>query len=396
VPTSFQRLEEYEFGHGRGGQLRIVHVADTHLGYSAYRKVCDEDSAFKGLNQREVDTYRSFEAFVDQVLELRPDAVLHSGDLFDAVRPSNRALSFALEQLVRLSEADIPVVLIAGNHSTPRIRETGSAFRLFEHLPGIYPVYRGAYERIDLGDLAVHAIPHTDGESFKEQLPCISRSGGARYEVAMLHAGVVGFKEFRMNEFNEQIVDSCYLRDEMDYIALGHYHQHYDVAPNAAYSGSTERFSFAESGQAKGFLEVDLASGTRKFMELPARPMIDLGPIDARRLDATSLRAEIESHLDRDLEGKIVRLVVKNLPRMTYEALDFRGLKELAAGAVHFEPRFEIEREKISIQAGAATINSLEHEFVSFLQRYPIEGVDKDSIRKQGLEYLKRGLEESD
>jgi len=40
--------------------------------------------------------------------------------------------------------------------------------------------------------------------------------------------------------------------------------------------------------------------------------MIDLSPIDARHLDAASLKAEIESRLDRDLEGRIVRLVVKN------------------------------------------------------------------------------------
>lgn len=90
-----------------------------------------------------MDTYLSFQAFVDRVLELRPDVVLHSGDLFDSVRPSNRALAFAVEQLFRLSEADIPVVIIAGNHSTPRIRETGSAFRLFEHLPNVIPVYKG-------------------------------------------------------------------------------------------------------------------------------------------------------------------------------------------------------------------------------------------------------------
>lgn len=374
----------------------MVHVADTHLGYSAYRRVCDEESAFRGLNQREVDTYRAFGAFVDRVLELRPDAVLHSGDLFDTVRPSNRALSFALEQLVRLSEAEIPVVLIAGNHSTPRIRETGSAFRLFEHLPHIYPVYKGAYERLDLGDLTVHAVPHVDGEAFKEQLAHLSRSSGTRYEVAMLHAGVVGFKEFRMNEFNEQIIDSCYLRDDLDYIALGHYHQHYDVAKNAAYSGSTERFSFAEAGQDKGFLVVDLDAGTRRLVELPVRPMVDLGPIDARHLDAASLKAEIDARLDRDLEGRIVRLVVRNLPRPVYEALDFRRIKEQAAGAVHFEPRFEIDRENVSIQGGTATISSLEQEFVSFLERYPVEGVSKDAVRAQGLEYLKRGLEGSD
>jgi len=200
---------------------------------------------------------------VDKVLELRPDAVLHSGDLFDTVRPSNRALSVALEQLVRLSEAKIPTVIIAGNHSTPRIRETGSAFRLFEHLPYIYPVYKGTYERIAIEDLTVHAVPHSDGEAFRESLTNLARCNGTTYEAAMLHAGVAGFKEFRMNEFNEQIVDSCYLRDELDYIAMGHFHQHYDVAKNTAYSGSTERFSFSEAGQSKGFLMVDLETGVR-------------------------------------------------------------------------------------------------------------------------------------
>ncbi len=51
---------------------------------------------------------------VDSLLSKRPDVVLHSGDLFDSVRPSNRALSVVLEQLLRLSEAKHPGVLIAG------------------------------------------------------------------------------------------------------------------------------------------------------------------------------------------------------------------------------------------------------------------------------------------
>jgi len=50
----------------------------------------------------------------------------------------------------------------------------------------------------------------------------------------------------------------------------------------------------------------------------------------------------------------------------------------------------------VSIQSGNATINSLEQEYVSFLERYPVEGVDKDAVRTKGLEYLKRGLEGSD
>ena len=176
---------------------------------------------------------------------------------------------------------------------------------------------------------------------------------------------------------------------------MGHFHQYCDITSNAAYSGSTEHFSFIEAGQPKGFLYVDLEAGKKRFMELPTRPMVDLPAIDGRRLDAPSLMAEIESRLNRDLEGMIVRLVVRNVPRATYEALDFQRIRELASDAMHFEPRFEIDREKISIQAGGATISSLEQEFVSYLKRYPIENMDKDALRAQGLEYLKRRLETS-
>src|SRR4030042_6317452 len=119
--------------------MRIVHVSDTHLGFSAFSKV-DEAS---GLNLREMDFYKAFEEFLDLAPRAKPDLVLHTGDLFDSVRPSNRALSLAVEQLLRFSESEIPVVLIAGNHSTPKPRETGSVFRLFEHLKGIYPIYKG-------------------------------------------------------------------------------------------------------------------------------------------------------------------------------------------------------------------------------------------------------------
>lgn len=45
---------------------------------------------------------------------------------------------------------------------------------------------------------------------------------------------------------------------------------------------------------------------------------------------------------------------------------------------------------------GSSTLTSLEEEFVTYLDRYPIENVDKDALKLCGLEYLKRGLEGSD
>ncbi len=53
-------------------------------------------------------------------------------------------------------------------------------------------------------------------------------------------------------------------------------------------------------------------------------------------------------------------------------------------------------QDDISVQPGSTTLNSLEEEFVSFLEHYPIGNVSKDELKLRGLEYLKRGLEGSD
>lgn len=137
--------------------MKIAHISDTHLGFGAYSKL----DPVEGINQREMDIYTAFEQAVTEILELKPDLVIHSGDLFDSVRPQNRAIDFALRQLIRLSEAGIETVLISGNHSTPKLRETGSIFRIFEHLECVHPVHEPGVKKIAFDDVVVHAIPHS-------------------------------------------------------------------------------------------------------------------------------------------------------------------------------------------------------------------------------------------
>jgi exonuclease SbcD len=98
--------------------MRIIHLADTHLGYSAYRKATEE-----GVNQREVDVYDAFTQCIDYAIKTKPDVVLHAGDLFDSVRPTNRAITVAVQQILRLSKEKIPFVVISGNHETPKLKE---------------------------------------------------------------------------------------------------------------------------------------------------------------------------------------------------------------------------------------------------------------------------------
>ncbi|HSV41834.1 MAG TPA: exonuclease SbcCD subunit D, partial [Methanomassiliicoccales archaeon] len=337
--------------------MKMVHISDTHLGFAAYRRT---DPA-TGLNQREMDVYRAFEECVDRILQLRPEAVIHSGDLFDTVRPSNRAISFALEQLIRLKDQDIEVVMIAGNHSTPKMRETGSVFKIFEHLDRVHPVYQGVYETVRCGDLAVHAVPHADRDDMIAQLDRVRPDGDSAYNVLTLHAGIVGITSFGMGEFNEQLIPSSYLREDMDYVALGHFHESVRLADNSYYAGSIERFSFNEAGHRKGFMLVDLEKGKKDFIEIGTRKMLDLPPIDAKGMEPNQLMKDIRKRLEsQDLDGAIVRLRVDGVRSSLYRSLDFEAVRSWTDKAVHFEPRFDIVSEEGSVQTNGPGITALD------------------------------------
>ena len=375
--------------------MKFIHVSDTHLGFNAYRALCTDPGPHKGLNQREVDTYRSFEKFVDDAIELKPDAILHSGDLFDSIRPSNRTLGFAMEQFLRLSREGIPIVIIAGNHSMPRIRETGSVFRLFDHIEGVHCIYRGGYEKIRIGDMTVHGLPYGEGDGYLSQLDSIT-STDSRYNVMMLHAGVSSLKAFQNHNTNEQVIEDSHLQKNMDYVALGHYHGYQKILDNAYYSGSTERFSFSEARQEKGYLVIDLDKVTKEFVSLPARKMIDLPYIDALHLDVESLTKEIEDLIPDNVDGAIVRMTINRVLNSVRSSINVKKIKEQFSTAAHFDLRMISSSDKMSVQSTSAVFGHIEDEFISFVNARPIENIDKQHIKELGLDYLRKEMGQSD
>lgn len=97
--------------------MRIFHTSDWHLGRLTY-----------GQSRRE-DTLAAFEESLAVARDFKPHLVLHSGDLFDASRPSVEEMTLAHAMLRRLSEV-APVVVVAGNH------DSAPLFELFEALLG--------------------------------------------------------------------------------------------------------------------------------------------------------------------------------------------------------------------------------------------------------------------
>jgi DNA repair protein SbcD/Mre11 len=370
--------------------MRIAHIGDTHVGFTAYRRSDPET----GMNQREVDVNEAFVRLFDSIIAKRPDVVLHAGDLFDSVRPSNRAMSVVLEQLLRLSDEKIPIVLLAGNHSTPRLKETGSVFRLFEHIKGVYPIYTPGAHHLEFGDLLITAFPHQDKDTLVEALHTWKR-GKHRYEVGMLHAGFQGLARYSTGEANELNLQQSLLNTDMDYIALGHFHEMQQVTDNARYCGSIEHLSFSEAGEKKGYLIYDLERRKLERIDLRTRPMYSLGPINAKGKDAAQLQVDLTNALGSvQLDGSIVRLVVNDIPSALYRSLDINTLRALAEKAVHLELSFNILQENNSVQSRSATFEAMDREFETYLSGVPVEGISKEQLRQRGLEYIRRGMEE--
>ena len=337
---------------------------------------------------------------MDQIIELKPDFVLHAGDLFHTVRPTNRIINFAIRQILRVVDLQIPMVIISGNHDTPKQRTVGSVFSFFEVLsPLLQLVYRNQYELIKLGEVAIHAIPHClNQEDFSQELAKVRFGDGPRtaddghdlpFNVLMLHGVVAGIREFSMGELAEQEIPTSSLERGFDYVALGHYHRFCQVESDGYYAGSTERLSMSELGQEKGFVEVDLKTKEVKFHPVPTREMIEFPSLNARELDQEQILLEIEKRVQaEDTEEKIVRLKVTDIPEHVYNSLDFRRMAELRSRAFHFDLKFEKREEEAKDQSTKTYIGKLNMEFQQFLKQVPVENLEKDKLLELGLRYL--------
>jgi DNA repair protein SbcD/Mre11 len=371
--------------------MKILHVADSHLGYSAYRKATVE-----GINQREMDAYNAFEQFVDYAIKTKPDLIIHAGDLFDSVRPNNRAITFAVKQILRLSKEKIPFVVIAGNHEHPKLKETGHIFSIFDHLEHVYPIYNAKYETLPLKikkeKITIHAVPQCELKKlFDEEIKKLKPNSESDYNIFVSHGAVTGIHVFSMNEFNELIIPTQVISKDFDYIALGHYHKYTKLANNAFYSGSTERFTFTDANDKKGFIELELSAGklNHKFVELKNRPMIDPKPIKCSNLKLDEVMKKIRDTVKEiKPKEKTFRITLEDIPAHIYRGIDFDEIRKISGDAVHCEIKADVIKDGESKTATSSKIEALANEFKQFLDNQDLN--EKETILELGIGYIEK------
>ena len=382
--------------------MKLAHIADPHLGIRQYHR---QTSA--GINQREADVAQAFRAAIDGVIAARPDAVVVAGDLFHSVRPSNYAIVFAFRQFQRLREAlpDAPVVLIAGNHDTPRSVETGSILRLFEEL-GVDVATdeprRLVYPELDL---SIFAVPRE--AVLSPEPPVLQSEGPQKYQVLLAHFEVEG--EYPLGhvatEYGGAVVSRRELHlEDWTYVALGHYHTQHQVAKNAWYAGALDYIGPNIWGEAadeadhgshgKGWLLADLKTGRVERRPVPAaRTVLDLEPVQGEGKSADAIDALIAQRIASipgGISDQIVRLRVFDIPRHVGRELNHTAVRGFKTDALHFH--LDLRRPELhrTIGIGAPGRRQTLPELVSsYLERRPLPAeLDRATFVRLGRDLM--------
>ncbi len=368
--------------------MKIVHLSDTHLGVRQLHYTNE-----RGRNVREQDVYDTFATAVDKILELKPAAVIHAGDLFDGYHPSAAALGVCLDQIARIREAGIQLVIVSGNHSTPRVAAADHVFSLLERFGGVYAVHREPLV-LEIGALTVTAIPHcNDRDQISHWITQAKPAASSRFNILVVHFGMDGLGHVGSSEAGSVQLSGETLEAiaEFNYIALGHLHRFARVRQNAAYAGSLEQLTWADDAH-KCIVEIDLAldpldDGFITKHTVACRRHICLPAVDASQIDNLTEAIVAAARRD-DLRGAIVKLPIHSVTVEAYGAVDPRQVNAAFKDCLHLEldPTFE--------DAAVGASPAAPQDLRDFLSRRVPRGVDQSEFIGRAEACVTRAAEE--
>lgn len=382
--------------------LRIAHLADTHLGFTALTRLCPTT----GRNQRAVDIERAFEAAVDHIIAAGDiDLVLHAGDVFHHSRPPMQTLIFFVRQMRRLEAAGIPTIIIGGNHDTPRLRNAGSVLDLCAvacHNVRFATGYD--WDRFPLvlngRKVIVTAVPHGAFTNEQPPNPMLTESDAINLLVAhgSFDLAVQHDRRGGADEIEDALLDPHY-----DYIALGHWHVHERKRANVFYSGSTERIGLSDLATTPGYVRATIG-GTESInvehVPLPAREHLILPVVKGEELSAEAIVAQVVRHLEREPSARRAESIVLCGVRDTALGVDrevvrmLRGL-DIVKECWAFVPDVRALRAPGALVEESSPIGQLLDEFSDFVASRAAEGLYEPAFAATFRETGRALLEEA-
>lgn len=253
--------------------MKFLHIADVHL-----------DSPFLGLSFLPSELFcqiknaiqLSFEKAVNFAIDNDVDLVLLAGDTFDSIHPTPQSKIFFANQIKRLVDRQIQVVMVLGNHDYSQIDDL-----LLNESP--YFKIIGSNEQIEQVDFMTKSQYKYRVVGFSYQHNHITEDIIAKYPpkstsiytIGLAHAGM---KQSSVDQNNYAPFTLNEVKDlNYDYFALGHIHlrQVLSQEPWIVYSGNLQGRHVNEK-DAKGFYfgQVDEQSQNTQLQFIDVSPIV--------------------------------------------------------------------------------------------------------------------------
>jgi DNA repair protein SbcD/Mre11 len=364
--------------------MKILHLSDIHMGGGFAHGKIDPET---GLNTRFQDFVRSLERVIDRALAEPVDLVLFGGDAFPDSTPAPYIQQAFALQFYRLVDANIPAVLLVGNHDQHSQGQGGASLSIYRSLgvPGTI-----------VGDaIDTHVINTRSGAIQILTLPWINRSTLLTREVAenlsmlevnqllldrlqpalegeirkldpdiptvvlahlMADNATLGAEKFLAVGRGFTIPLSFLTRSCFDYVALGHVHRHQNLNktndPAVVYPGSIERVDFSEEKEEKGYILVTIEPTTQpasksfetswEFCPLPVRTFrtikIDVSQSEQPQADILAAISKV------DINDVVVRLIYQLSPDRV-EQISSAAIHAALSAAHHYTIQAELSSQ---------------------------------------------------
>lgn len=399
--------------------IRFVHTADIHFGMENYGKI----DAKTGIHSRLLDFERALNFCIDTAIEHNVDFFLFSGDAYKTANPSPTQQRLLFQCFLRLFKAEIPIVIIVGNHDNPLSFGKAHALELFGQLPltGFHVIAKPTSLQLitKSGPVNIIGIPWPSkttlalsaahiNSSASELTQYISKSVTSiiqQYAQALdanIPAVLAGHMTVSSGIFSGSEKRAIYGTDPVflpsqlgivpfDYVALGHLHRHQNLNPHGhpaiVYSGSIERIDFGERKEEKGFCLVTIHNKeqtTYEFIPTPTRPFIQLEVhLDGIQSQTEQILAALGHHTIADAVIKIIY----HLPAGLKDRVDIHVIQQACARAQYLVGIFPIRPP--DIRERRATLK-VDMDLATLLDNYfatkPEHTTNRAQLVKKALE----------
>jgi len=286
--------------------IRFIHTADIHFGVENYGKI----DVKTGIHSRLLDFVHALNYCIDYAIEKSVDFFLFSGDAYKTHHPSQTQQKLLLRCFLRLYQANIPVIIVVGNHDNPLSFGKANTLEFFDELPlnGFHIIAKPASLTLETknGPVQIVGIPWPTRNSIiigkqvyksateiteyiSHAVAAIIKSYASKLDPTIpailaghltVSTGIFSGSEKRAIYGTDPVLLPSQLTiAPFDYVALGHLHRYQNLNPNGhpalVYSGSIERIDFGERKEEKGFCIVTIKQKTdvfHEFIKTPIRP----------------------------------------------------------------------------------------------------------------------------